>query len=1377
MVRKIFTSLFIIWVIHSLDAQQSQLTAYTDDFNRDTLKSGWIENSQYHLSATGTSMKIDVDKYRPWKGFNLELGDRYDFSSNPYVNVRVKGEMPFILHVYLVDINGKYTLTQTRVPQSDGFITHFFDMTVNPQEGFDITRVDRMVFAFNGASVSLKGLTFFDELLVGGSADKIASLGGLLNQIIPGNSNDNKILVTDIKNASEIELSGGESLITNITSTPVINEMATITFDAVTDAVGTDLLTITARGKDGFMDNTVQFTLDVEPNYPPAMDQVTHFEVAAGEMVSHGLTGLTDGNITCDQDLHISTSSSNQEVISDSVISVTHQQGSPYADLAFKAVSQGTTTITITLDDQAQSNNITEMQFDVTAYTDFNKSPVIDIPLKQETFVGSGVQQVLLTGIGDGDQSDQALSFHAVPDDPNVVQSASVTYEQGSETAILEYVPNNAGSTFIQLSITDDGGDTQNNGDGMTAIDIRVDVREPALEGFTIPLENLQSDLDNNLWKIDAGESQSIEYVTFDGYDEVLKITMAGKSTWSGLWYRNPEIDLSEHPYLVCDVYSVGKEIDFHAYFWDNEGRRNLPGAHAQRKTIQPGNWNTVILDFRGSGMIEDQDGNAINIDRIDSLLFNYNDGFGWPFHDYSGTLYIKNIRVGSDAAADVPEITPDATIDPVADVVLISGAGEQRIKLTGISDGRGETENVDIETSVSNPGLITAPSVSAIDQNGNADLTFTPAEGTGSSDIALTVSAANSLTTEIVFSVSVLDPDPGLAEDIYIDPTNKFQVIKGFGTFSNSESLLDLYVREMGATSVRIGLISNQIEEVNDNNDPYVLNRAALNYSALDFDYYSKLKNEGVETFILTSWSPPAWMKDNFSLNYQQADVEDNCDETGNKLSYHYYEEFAESMVAVVRMFQEEAGITLDAIGLQNEPAFHEPYASAILDLVRFPELITVVGERFEQEGITTRLYMPEQAFSQGFNSMEEYIDSLQANPTADAYCDIIATHGYAEDGIQPGTPNYQEWQDMWNNAQEGANPKELWMTETTRGYEKWSDAIGFAGALHGALTAGNVSLWNTWSFEGMQVIQGSPTPMLYTSSNYFKYVRPGARRIGATSANEDLLVSAYENNDHMNTTVIVVVNKGTIPQSLEINGEKVPAAYDVFTTSEHRNREYMGMIVKTPVFLPASSVTTLVEVVYNLTPAIAVVDDFSVSETAGIQQLDLTGITDGGDPGEQQISISAKSSNPDVISIVDVAYTSPSETATLYYEVKGVAGENAEITLTVQDNGGTPNGSVDFAEETFTITLDEYNEITDSENSAVHIYPNPVQQALHIEQIEDIGRITIIDICGSELYTLNVEKQSSVIIETGFLDPGIYMLELTGSNQDKRVMKVIKE
>jgi hypothetical protein len=243
----------------------------------------------------------------------------------------------------------------------------------------------------------------------------------------------------------------------------------------------------------------------------------------------------------------------------------------------------------------------------------------------------------------------------------------------------------------------------------------------------------------------------------------------------------------------------------------------------------------------------------------------------------------------------------------------------------------------------------------------------------------------------------------------------------------------------------------------------------------------------------------------------------------------------------------------------------------------VRFAELIEIIGARFEAEGINTKIYMPEQVFSQSHYSMQQYIDLMQANPNAYKYTDIIATHGYDTDGIGEAQPDYSDWTLMWKNAQDGSHPKELWMTETFPEYKNWNSALSLAGAIHGALWAGNVGLWTLWNIDGTLIESGKPTPSYYTSKNYYKYIRPGAKRIAAEANHQDLLVTAFDHKDQKRVT-ITIINKGSAAKSFVLEGSNLPASFDIYNTAENRNFEFIGRTNGTkPVMLPAKSVSTL--------------------------------------------------------------------------------------------------------------------------------------------------------------------------------------------------------
>ncbi|MDZ7377169.1 MAG: T9SS type A sorting domain-containing protein, partial [candidate division KSB1 bacterium] len=426
---------------------------------------------------------------------------------------------------------------------------------------------------------------------------------------------------------------------------------------------------------------------------------------------------------------------------------------------------------------------------------------------------------------------------------------------------------------------------------------------------------------------------------------------------------------------------------------------------------------------------------------------------------------------------------------------------------------------------------------------------------------------------------IYLVDPSDAGTVTIELDPKQRFQTIRGFGTFefSDRQNYIDAYTTDLGASAVRIGLIGNQIEPVNDNSDPNILDMSSLNYGAFDFNYFRQLKEKGVETFILTSWSPPAWMKRNLSLSYGYAEAP-NYEATDNILEPSYYDEFAESMVAAIRMFRDRAGIDLYAIGPQNEPAFNEPYPSAVLSPVEYAKLIAIIGPRLRQERLATKIYMPEQVFAQQHYSMAQYINILRLNSIADQHTAIIATHGYAADGVGEQNPTYQGWTDLWNSSQSGSYPKELWMSETFPEYRNWQSAFSLAGAIHGALVYGNVSLWTLWSIEGTLMDKGQPTASFYTSKNYYKFIRPGAQRISVAENHNDLLPCAFIDSKNKLLTS-VVINKSAQPIKVTVLGDSIPTSFEMYVTAEHINFKYSGSVATGQmIILPPKSVVTLV-------------------------------------------------------------------------------------------------------------------------------------------------------------------------------------------------------
>jgi hypothetical protein len=97
---------------------------------------------------------------------------------------------------------------------------------------------------------------------------------------------------------------------------------------------------------------------------------------------------------------------------------------------------------------------------------------------------------------------------------------------------------------------------------------------------------------------------------------------------------------------------------------------------------------------------------------------------------------------------------------------------------------------------------------------------------------------------------------------------------------------------------------------------------------------------------------------------------------------------------------------------------------------------------------------------------------------------------------------------------------------------------------------------------------------------------------------------------------------------------------------------------------------------------------DPAAILAGAGQQSVSLSGISAG--PLETQvITITATSSNPNLIPNPTVIYTSPNAAGSLSYAPAANQTGSAVITVTVKDNGGTASGGVDTITRTFNVQV----------------------------------------------------------------------------------------
>jgi hypothetical protein len=132
-------------------------------------------------------------------------------------------------------------------------------------------------------------------------------------------------------------------------------------------------------------------------------------------------------------------------------------------------------------------------------------------------------------------------------------------------------------------------------------------------------------------------------------------------------------------------------------------------------------------------------------------------------------------------------------------------------------------------------------------------------------------------------------------------------------------------------------------------------------------------------------------------------------------------------------------------------------------------------------------------------------------------------------------------------------------------------------AGRLHFALAGGSASGWIGWTqaeFNGTDAASRVPHPIYYGAKHYFRFVRPGAQRIGV-SGGGSLQVSAYKHTAN-NTVTVVIINTGAAT-SVTIAGSGLPSQFYRHLTDATHNCQSMGATGLSGIAIPGTSITTL--------------------------------------------------------------------------------------------------------------------------------------------------------------------------------------------------------
>jgi O-glycosyl hydrolase len=442
--------------------------------------------------------------------------------------------------------------------------------------------------------------------------------------------------------------------------------------------------------------------------------------------------------------------------------------------------------------------------------------------------------------------------------------------------------------------------------------------------------------------------------------------------------------------------------------------------------------------------------------------------------------------------------------------------------------------------------------------------------------------------------SLQLLEPRRLFAVDLAINGDQTFQTIEGFGTALkwattspyDQPDFRKMFWRDLGASFLRVDMNINTLRG-SDNNlatPVTMVEDLQTNINQFEFNYLTGGQNFGEVVsagrslaldglkMIGSIWTPPHWMK---GVEYTAGGnptatmpyLTSFGDSSGGSLidTPENLEQFGRYVAAYVKGFEQEFGVPFYAISIQNELAFHEPYSSAVYYPALYVKAVKAVKQAFTQYGITTKIQGPEDV---GMGSPDQldigdrtfkYINAVRNDPEAMAAVDIWSTHGVMWQTIN-GTPNVYRSPIMWDQFLNGrpadlypapnwtgvANDgKPVWMTETSGESGSLSSCLRMVAHAFDALIYGNASAWLYWQTAqgstqtGESLTGGTDTTVMKYNfiKQLFRYVRPGAVRIGTSYSDPYGIYSIAFKHPTDKTVTIVLENQNSADETINLS------------------------------------------------------------------------------------------------------------------------------------------------------------------------------------------------------------------------------------------------
>jgi glucosylceramidase len=404
----------------------------------------------------------------------------------------------------------------------------------------------------------------------------------------------------------------------------------------------------------------------------------------------------------------------------------------------------------------------------------------------------------------------------------------------------------------------------------------------------------------------------------------------------------------------------------------------------------------------------------------------------------------------------------------------------------------------------------------------------------------------------------------------IFVDPAKSFQTLTGIGgalTDASAEvwaklpkekqqELLKAYYDPVNGIGYTLARTNIQSCDFSSGSYTYIQEHDSL-LKTFSVEHDQQFRIPFIKAVIaaaggkiplyVSPWSPPAWMKDNNDMLH------------GGKLLPRYYQSWANFYVKFIRTY-EALGIPIWGLTVQNEPMAVQKWESCNYTAEEERDFIKrYLGPTLQKQGMAGKKLI---AWDHNRDQVYQRASTILQDPAAAKYVWGIGYHWY------------ETWTGstmMFDNVRRVAETfpdKNLVFTEgCVESFKRSRVNEWFLGERYGLSLVNDFNngtvAWTDWNI--LLDENGGPNhvgnfcfapvhadiksgELIYTNAYYYlghfsKFIRPGAKRVIASSNRTDLQTTAFINKDGKLAVVVLNLSDKEIPYKLWIKGEAAAA------------------------------------------------------------------------------------------------------------------------------------------------------------------------------------------------------------------------------------------